>query len=290
MQISTVIQNVTNRGKAVSLLNLSLMLVIALMLSGCLAHNPHRHGTHHPRTEIIFNYHYYPDVHVYYDTHRRLYHYHDKYRGWITVRILPSHIHLGRHRHHIVNSKHNKPWKLKHRNKRPHSHVAPSRYRPDNDRHRPDNDRHRPNNGQHRPNNDQHRPNNGQHRPNNDQHRPNNDQHRPNNGQHRPNNDQHRPNNDQHRPNNDQHRPNNDQHRPNNGQGHSQQRPNQNQHYRPIPKPVQKPSHDEQRRWRQKKQSGVLTPRQTVPHKHQRKEQKFIKQEDKDNQSHNDGR
>ena len=254
MKISAVIQNVTNRGKAVSLINLSLIIVIALMLSGCPAHNPHRDDhpqyDHHeaPRTEVIFNYHYYPDVHVYYDTHRRLYHYHDKYLGWITVRILPGYIHLGAHRHHIVNSKHNKPWKLKHRNKRPHSHVAPG------------------------------------------QHRPNNDQHRPNSGQHRPNNDQHRPNNDQHRPNNDQHRPHNDQHRPNSGQGHSQQPPNQNQHYRPVPKPVQKPSHDEQRRWRQKKQHGALTPRQTVPQKRQKKEQKIIKQEDKDNQSKKEGK
>ena len=224
MNISTVIQNITNRGKAVSLLNLGLMIVIALMLSGCLAHSPQRHGNPHydhhdtPRAEVIFNYHYYPDVHVYYDTHRRLYHYHDKYRGWITVRILPGYIHLGGHRHHIVNSKHNKPWKLKHRNKRPHSHVAPSR----------------------------------------------------------------------HRPNNDQHRPHNDQHRPNSGQGHSQQRQNQNPHYRSVPKPVQKPNHDEQRRWRQKKQPGALTPRQTVPQKHLKKEQKFIKQKEKDNQNNDD--
>ena len=163
MKISAVIQNVTNRGKVVSLLNLSLMIVIALMLSGCLAHSPQRHGNPHyvhreaPRAEVIFNYHYYPDAHVYYDTHRRLYHYHDKYRGWISVRILPGYIHLGGHghRHHIVNSKHNKPWKLKHRNKRPHSHVAPGQRRPNNNQHRP-------NNNQHRPNNDQHRPNSGQ--------------------------------------------------------------------------------------------------------------------------------
>jgi len=78
--------------------------------------------------------------------------------------------------------------------------------------------------------------------------------------------------------------------RPNSGQGHSQQPPNQNQHYRPVPKPVQKPSHDEQRHWRQKKQHRALTPRQTVPQKRQKKEQKIIKQEDKDNQSKKEGK
>ena len=232
MKTRATIQNVTNQNKIASLLNLSVIVVIVLMLSGCFAHTPHRHGNphynYHDNTslQVSIQYFYYPGLHVYYDSHQHLYHYHDKHRGWLTVNVLPSYIRLHGQRHHIIHSKHNTPWKLNHRYKRPHSHVAPN---------------------------------------------------------------QHRPHNDQQRPHNDQHRPSNGQHRPNNGQDHSQQRPNQNQHYRPVPKPLQKPHHDEQRRWRQKKQPSALTPRQPAPQKRQKKEQK-IKQQNKDNQSNDDGK
>ena len=127
MKISAVIQNVTNRGKAVSILNLSLIIVIALTLSGCLAHSPH-HDNHHDRADakVSIEFSYYPDLHVYYDRHRHVYHYHDKYRGWLSVNILPAHIRLRGHRHHVIHSEHRAPWKSKHRYKRSHSHVDPN--------------------------------------------------------------------------------------------------------------------------------------------------------------------
>jgi len=135
MKTTAVIQSLTNRGKAAALLNLSVIIVMALILSGCHAHSPQRHGhphhDHHNRadTQVSIAFSYYPSLHVYYNRHRNIYHYHDKYRGWLSVRVLPPHIRIHGKRHHIIHSKHNTPWKSKHRYKRSHSHIDPHHHK-----------------------------------------------------------------------------------------------------------------------------------------------------------------
>jgi hypothetical protein len=104
----------------------SIMLIVAfLFLSGCTATTGHRHyDRHYDRgPSVSIEYHYFPDVHVYYDVHRHVYHYHHAHRGWVTVKKLPHYIHIDKHRHHVMRSRHHQPWKEKHEYKHHRSHY-----------------------------------------------------------------------------------------------------------------------------------------------------------------------
>lgn len=107
-----------------STLNLSAIIVIALTLPGCLAHNPPHHHSHAAaNVQVLITYDYYPNLHIYYNRHQQLYYYQDKHRSWLTVRVLPSYIRLQGQRRHIIKSKNSRPWQQNHRYKRPQSYI-----------------------------------------------------------------------------------------------------------------------------------------------------------------------
>jgi len=118
-----------------------LITAMVILLSGCTTTARHHHSDHHSATALSFEYHYFPGVHVYYDVHRKLYHYHHKHRGWISVKVLPRHIRIRGKRHHVLRSRHHQPWKNKHLHKHHRSHfddVKPHHRREDRREHKQD--------------------------------------------------------------------------------------------------------------------------------------------------------
>ena len=99
------------------------LLIATIFLGSCTANAGYRHNHYEPATSKSIEYHYFPNAHVYYDSHRRVYHYHHKQRGWLSVKNLPKYIHLDRHRRYPVRSDHQKPWKKHHLQKEQRSHF-----------------------------------------------------------------------------------------------------------------------------------------------------------------------
>lgn len=102
-----------------------MMLTIAIvLLSGCTATSNHRYYDRHPGpgAALSIEYHYFPDIDVYYDIHRHLYHYHHAQHGWLTVKTLPHYIRIDRRQHNVMRSHHQRPWQDRHAHKRPRSH------------------------------------------------------------------------------------------------------------------------------------------------------------------------
>ncbi len=75
-----------------------------------------------PPVTAYYEYYYYPEQHVYYDLHRRVYHYYHYNRGWVSVIHLPAHIHLSRHYYKPLRYRHNRPWHEAHAHKRHRTH------------------------------------------------------------------------------------------------------------------------------------------------------------------------
>jgi len=128
--------------KACSRLCLGLVILAVIGLSGCVS-NDHRGSRTHitgyysDTVPHSYEYYYYPDQHVYFDIHRRVYYYHHHDRGWLTVSRLPQHIHLTNRHHEVLKYKHNRPWNERHVRKNHRAHRdAPqhSRDRDINDR------------------------------------------------------------------------------------------------------------------------------------------------------------
>ena len=103
--------------------NAMTLMITLLFLSGCAVGTSHRHHDYDAGASVSIKYHYYPDSHVYYDLHRHRYHYHNANRGWVSVKKLPKYIHLDRYRYHVVQTRHHKPWKVKHAHKKHRSHY-----------------------------------------------------------------------------------------------------------------------------------------------------------------------
>jgi hypothetical protein len=89
------------------------LVATLVFLNGCAAHTSHRHH-HDAGISGVNTYYYYPRSHVYYDSQKHRYHYHHASRGWVSVKKLPRYIHLDRHRYHVVQTGHQKPWKSGH--------------------------------------------------------------------------------------------------------------------------------------------------------------------------------
>ncbi|MCK5360206.1 MAG: hypothetical protein KAJ95_06235 [Gammaproteobacteria bacterium] len=89
-------------------------------LNGCTA--TASHYQFEPAATPRYEYHYFPEVNVYYDRRRNLYHYHHADRGWLSVHSLPNYIPLVHHRYHVVQSNHYSPWKSRHAHKQHHKH------------------------------------------------------------------------------------------------------------------------------------------------------------------------
>lgn len=123
--------NMTNK-KTKRYIKTGVMLASLLAVGACSAHSgQHRaqHNSHHrPSVQVMFEYDYYPDQHVYFDRHNSLYHYHHADRGWLTVSILPRYIQLNHHRRQHLSYNHNRPWKERHVNKHYNSHHEPRHY------------------------------------------------------------------------------------------------------------------------------------------------------------------
>lgn len=118
MTTNTTIQK---RGLSRRLMNTSLIVFSFLVVSGCSAHATHYSDRHsQSRVSVGYEYYYYPDQNVYYDRHRRLYHYNHYRNGWLSVRILPAFIHLNHQRRHPLAYRHARPWQERHAYKRHH--------------------------------------------------------------------------------------------------------------------------------------------------------------------------
>lgn len=123
----------TRKNKAKRFIKTGVMLASLLAVGACSAHStqykPHhnqQHSPHHrPSVQVMFDYDYFPEQHVYYDRHNRLYHYHHIDLGWLTVSVLPEFIHLNHHRRHKLSYNHNRPWQERHANKHHYSHHQP---------------------------------------------------------------------------------------------------------------------------------------------------------------------
>lgn len=99
------------------------LLITTIFLGSCTANAGYRHYDYEPATSKSIEYHYFPNAHVYYDSHRRIYHYRHQQRGWISVKKLPKYIHIDKHRRYSVRSDHHKPWKNQHLQKKHRSHF-----------------------------------------------------------------------------------------------------------------------------------------------------------------------
>ena len=97
-------------------------LIAIIFLSSCTANAGYRHNNFGAVSSTSFEYHYFPDAHVYYDTHRRVYHYHHRQHGWVSVKQLPAYIHLDRHHRQLLHSGHQRPWNNQHLHKKNRSH------------------------------------------------------------------------------------------------------------------------------------------------------------------------
>lgn len=108
------------------ILKAGLFLLLVTGLSACVV-SP-RHGHYHDAPPAhapahgYYSYWYYPDVEVYFDIHREVYFYFDAGR-WVTVRVLPPHLHSHLGRHVNLRMKHDRPW----REHRHHKHRYPAR-------------------------------------------------------------------------------------------------------------------------------------------------------------------
>jgi len=118
-------------------------LIAIIFLSSCTANAGYRHNNFGAVSSTSFEYHYFPDAHVYYDTHRRMYHYHHKQHGWLSVKQLPPYIHLDRHQRHLLRSGHQTPWNNQHLYKKNRSHF--------NSKHNDQSSRRHKSPGEHRP-------------------------------------------------------------------------------------------------------------------------------------------
>ena len=111
------------------------LIITIIFLSSCAANAGYRHYDYEPSPSRSFDYHYYPNAHIYFDSRQHLYHYHHKQRGWQSVKKLPKYIHIDKHRHYPVRSNHRKPWKNQHLQKKHRSHFdrhdekSPKRHR-----------------------------------------------------------------------------------------------------------------------------------------------------------------
>lgn len=101
----------------------SILFLALFFLSGCNATASHYQYQYEPATENWSEYHYYPNVNVYYDRHRHIYHYQHNSRGWVSANRLPHFININSHRYNVVRSRHHRPWKNKHANKQHHKHY-----------------------------------------------------------------------------------------------------------------------------------------------------------------------
>lgn len=99
------------------------LIITIIFLSSCAANAGYRHYDYEPSPSRSFDYHYYPNAHVYFDSRQHLYHYHHKQRGWQSVKKLPKYIHIDKHRQYPVRSNHRKPWKNQHLQKKHLSHF-----------------------------------------------------------------------------------------------------------------------------------------------------------------------
>jgi len=105
-------------------LTASIALIITIIfLSSCTANAGYRHYDYESSPSRTVDYHYYPNAHVYFDSHRHLYHYHHMQRGWQSVKKLPKYIHIDKHHRYSVRSDHRKPWKNQHLQKKHRSHI-----------------------------------------------------------------------------------------------------------------------------------------------------------------------
>ena len=99
------------------------MLITTIFLGSCTANAGYRHYGYEPATSKSIEYHYFPNADVYYDSHRRIYHYRHQQRGWISVKKLPKYIHIDKHRRYSMRSDHHKPWKNQHLQKKHRKHF-----------------------------------------------------------------------------------------------------------------------------------------------------------------------
>lgn len=99
-----------------------MLMAAILFLSGCTATTSHRHHEYNPAPSVTIEYQYYPDVNVYYDVHRHLYLYRHVQRGWVTTKNLPHDIHIDRQRHHVIHTRHRRPWNENHAYKQQRRH------------------------------------------------------------------------------------------------------------------------------------------------------------------------
>ena len=99
------------------------LIISIILLSSCAANAGSRHYDYESPPSGTFDYHYYPNAHVYFDSHRHLYHYHHKQRGWQSVKKLPKYIHIDKQRRYSVRSDHRRPWKNQHLQKKHRGHI-----------------------------------------------------------------------------------------------------------------------------------------------------------------------
>lgn len=75
-----------------------------------------------------YDYHYYPDVNVYFHVSTGFYFYRDHHHKWHKVHRLPVHIHLNHHNRQHLHIKHEKPYREHSPHHRPHEYQRPNKY------------------------------------------------------------------------------------------------------------------------------------------------------------------
>jgi len=114
------------------LLNFVLAIGLGLGLSSCaVSDRPYGHGyvsTTAGPSVVYYDYWYYPDVQVYFDSRRGLYFYYSNNR-WIETRVLPTYWRARLGSHVSIHSRYNRPYIEHGAHSRKYPPHAPSRYR-----------------------------------------------------------------------------------------------------------------------------------------------------------------
>lgn len=114
------------------MLNVALAIVFGLSLSACVVQSgPPRAGYVYPgppASVVYFDYWYYPDVQVYFDTGRGLYFYYSNNR-WIETRVLPPYWRARLGAHVRIHSRYNRPYIEHGAHSRNYPPPAPKKYR-----------------------------------------------------------------------------------------------------------------------------------------------------------------
>jgi hypothetical protein len=114
------------------ILNFVLAIGLGLSLSSCAVYDrPYGHGyvgTTPTVGVVYYDYWYYPDVQVYFDSRRGLYFYYSNNR-WIETRVLPAYWRARLGSHVSIHSRHNRPYVEHSAHSRKYPSHAPKKYR-----------------------------------------------------------------------------------------------------------------------------------------------------------------